>query len=295
MEIIKVTPQGFCKGVIAAIALINKALKNDNIKPPIYMLGGLVHNKHIINAYERKGVKIISSLDNIYEGTVIITAHGVSDKVIETIKARNLGLINATCFDVTKTHNIIKAKLSEGYDIIFYGKATHPETKGVLGISNQIHLIEKQDDIYKLNLNSQKIIFATQTTMSYLDVLEIKKLVQAKYPQVEAYEEVCTATKLRQTALIEQAKTADLCIVVGDPTSNNTNKLKEVCTRYTNTPCIMIENINNLKDFNFNGINKIVITSGASTPPAIVSEVISGIRNYDFESKLQDDDYLKFK
>lgn len=295
MEIIKVTPQGFCKGVIAAIALINKALKNDNIKPPIYMLGGLVHNKHIINAYERKGIKIIDSIDEIYEGTIIITAHGISDKIIDLIKKRQLGIINATCFDVTKTHNIIKEKLSEGYDIIFYGKSTHPETKGVMGISDKIHLIENNNDIIKLAINNDKIIFATQTTMSYLDVLDIKKRVEKDFPQIEAYEDVCTATKLRQTALIEQAKNADLCIVVGDPTSNNTNKLKEVCLRYTNTPCIMIENITDLKDYDFSRINRIVITSGASTPPAIVSEIIAGIENNDFETKLQDDDYLKFK
>lgn len=295
MEIVRISQQGFCKGVINAIAIINKALKNNNIIHPIYMLGGLVHNKHIINAYENKGIKIINSLDNINSGTIIITAHGVSDTIIDIIKSRNLNIINATCFDVTKTHNIIKDKIIDGYTIVFYGKRTHPETKGILGISENIQLIESHRDIDSLEINNDKIIFATQTTMSYLDVLEIKDLVAKKYSHIESLIDVCNATKVRQNALINEAKDADLCVVVGDPTSNNSNKLKEVCLKYTNTPCIMIESIIDLKDYDFSKCNKIVITSGASTPPAIVTEVINGIKNNDFISKLNDDDYLKFK
>ena len=295
MEIIKVNPQGFCKGVIRAIAIINKALKNNDIKKPIYMLGGLVHNKHIINAYEEKGIIVINSLDNITEGTVIITAHGVSDKVIQIIKERNLGLINATCFDVLRTHNIIKDKIQAGYDVIFYGKFDHPETKGILGISDKIKLIEKISDIKKLFIQNDKIIFSTQTTMSYLDVLEIIEEVKKYYPHIETYEDVCTATKERQTALIREAKSADLCIVVGDPISNNTNKLKEVCLKYTTTPCLMVETIADLKSYDFNGINKVVITAGASTPTAIVEEIIEGLKNNNFESRLTGDDYLRFK
>ena len=295
MEIVKVSFQGFCKGVIRAIAIINKALKNDNIRKPIYMLGGLVHNKHIINAYENKGIIIVDNINDIYEGTVIITAHGVSDSIIDLIKSRNLDILNTTCFDVIKTHNIIKEKINDGYDVLFYGKNTHPETKGVMGISKDIHLIETSKDIDLLNITNPKLFFATQTTMSYLDVIDMLKIIQNKYPHIDSYEEVCSATKVRQTALIEEAKNADLCIVVGDPKSNNTNKLKEVCLKHTSTPCVMVEIIKDLESYDFSNVFRIVVTAGASTPPVIVDEVINGIKNNDFNSYLQDDDYLKIR
>ncbi|HHU56109.1 MAG TPA: 4-hydroxy-3-methylbut-2-enyl diphosphate reductase [Acholeplasmataceae bacterium] len=293
MEIVKITPQGFCKGVIRAIAIINKALENPNIKRPIYMLGGLVHNKHIINAYKNKGIIIIDSIDNIHNGTIIITAHGISKKIIKEIKDRGLDIINATCFDVLKTHDLIQKKLDEGYDIILYGKSKHPETKGILGISDKINLIESINDIDNLNINNLKLAFATQTTMGYSDVLKIIEKLKLKYPHIETYEEVCTATKLRQNALIETVD-ADLYIIVGDPTSNNTNKLREICEKM-NRKTVMIENTLDLKNINFEGINKVAITAGASTPPAIVNEIIDAIKTKDFNTKLTDHDYLNYR
>lgn len=294
MEIVKISPQGFCKGVIRAIAIINKALKNDNIKRPIYMYGGLVHNKHIIDAYQEKGIIIVDSLENIYSGTIIITAHGVSDKILKLIRDRHLGLINATCFDVLKTHKIIKDKLNEGYTIIFYGKRTHPETKGVLGISDEIVLVEKSEDIEHLIINNPKIAFTTQTTMSYLDVRSIIDHLKLRFPHMETFEDVCSATRLRQTALLEQVDNADLCIIVGDPTSNNTNKLKEVCEKHTNVPCIMIEKVTDLANYDLTNIKKIAITSGASTPTAIVNEIIKGLQENNYQTTLTCDDYLAY-
>lgn len=293
MDIIKVTPQGFCKGVIRAIAIINKALENPNLKKPIYMLGGLVHNKHIINAYQNKGIIIINELGDIHEGTIIITAHGISKHVLEEIKKRNLDVINATCFDVLKTHHLITKKINEGYDIIYYGKYNHPETKGILGIDPNIHLIENISDIAKLNINNPKLAFTTQTTMGYLDVLEIIQKLKNKFPHLETYEDVCNATKLRQEALLN-TNDVDLYIIVGDPTSNNTNKLKEICEKKYRK-CVMIENVNDLKNIDFKNVNRVAITAGASTPPAIVNEIIHALESNDFTSNLKDEDYLNYR
>lgn len=294
MEITKINPQGFCQGVIKAIKKINKILDDPNITKPIYMYGSLVHNKHIIETYKSKGIIIVDSIDNIYQGTIIITAHGVSTSVFNLIKERNLGLIDTTCKYVNKTHELVKEKLSSGHVVVFYGKRTHPETKGVIGISDKIHLIESEEDILNLNIKSDKIVFTTQTTMSYIEVTKIIDALKIKYPCISTFEDVCTATKSRQLALIRQVKGADLCIVVGDPNSNNTNKLKEVCDTFTKVKCIMIENVNDLKKIDLNNYKQIAITAGASTPPRIVEEVISAIKTNDYTSKLTIDDYIKF-
>ena len=294
MEIIKVSPQGFCKGVIRAIAIINKALKNPQTKRLIYMLGGLVHNKHIINAYKDKGIIIIDNIDNINSGTVIITAHGISKKIIAALEAKKLDIINATCFDVLKTHNLIQKLIKEGNEIIYYGKNNHPETKGIMGIDERIHLIESVDDIDKLNIDSKKIAFTTQTTMGYTDVLKIIAKLKEKYLHIKTYEEVCTATKVRQQALLDAPLDIDLFIVVGDPTSNNTNKLRELGeTRYKR--CIMIENANDLNNIDLKNVKKVAITAGASTPPAIVNEIIEALKTKDFKTNLTNEDYLNYR
>lgn len=292
MEIRKITPQGFCNGVVRAMMLINKALDNPNTKRPIYMYGGLVHNKHIIEAYKNKGIIIVDDISSIIEGSVIITAHGVSKHIIQQIKEKGLGLINATCFDVLRTHKLVEDKLKEGYTVVFHGKATHPETKGVLGISPEIVLVEKLEDVSSLQISNPKVAFMTQTTMSYFDVIKIGDALTEKYPHTIRFEDICNATKLRQEALIAQVEDVDLCIVVGDPKSNNTNKLRDVCINHTSTPCMMVESIVDLKDFDFSPYSIIGITAGASTPNAIVDEIIEGIQCNDFTSKLDDKDYL---
>lgn len=294
MEIQKITPQGFCLGVIKAIQTINKVLEDESVVKPIYMYGSLVHNKHIIETFKSRGIIVVDDIANIYSGTIIITAHGVSRKTVDLIKSRNLGLIDTTCKYVSKTHDLIKEKISLGYEVIFYGKKTHPETKGVMGISDKIHLVESLDDVALLNINSHNIVFTTQTTMSYFDVVNIIDKLKIKYPQISTFEDVCSATKSRQLALISQVKNSDLCIVVGDKSSNNTNKLKEVCETFTNVKCIMIENVTDLIDIDLSTYKKISITSGASTPPKIVDEVINGIKSNNYTSNLQLSDYIKF-
>lgn len=295
MEIFKVTPQGFCKGVIRAMTILEHAIEDDNLPKPIYILGQLVHNKHIAEAYAKKGIIHISSLKGITQGTVVITAHGAADEVFKTIRYKELHLIDATCPDVRKTHDLISFHIENGYDVIFYGKKEHPETQGILGISDEIHLIENINEVESLHIHNPNIIFSTQTTMSYYDVLEILQKLKHRFPFLTSFEEVCTATKLRQQGLIQAAKSSDLCIVVGDPKSNNTNKLKEICERFTQTPVIMVENIEGLKAVDFSNFHRIAVTSGASTPTKIVDELIDGIKNNDFTSHLSTADYLKTK
>ena len=296
MKVTKLTPRGFCKGVVNAIHIINKALEDENLKRPFYMLGNIVHNKNIVNAFKEKGVIILDGpsrvkmLENITSGTVIFTAHGVSDKVRKISEAKGLDIIDATCKDVRRTHDLIKDFIDLGYTVLFYGKQNHPETEGVLGISPKIILIEDYFDLDSLpNINNQMII-TNQTTMSYLNLITVYEKLLTKYPQLELMDEICSATRRRQEAVIN-AKNFDLIIVVGDKLSNNTKMLANLAKEKTNA--IQVETLNDLKEYNLKDYKNIAITAGASTPMIILDEIVDAIEeNNTFISKLTVKDFL---
>lgn len=296
MKVTKLTPRGFCKGVVNAIHIINKALEDENLKRPFYMLGNIVHNKNIVNAFKEKGVIILDGpsrvkmLENITSGTVIFTAHGVSDKVRKISEAKGLDIIDATCKDVRRTHDLIKDFIDLGYTVLFYGKQNHPETEGVLGISPKIILIEDYFDLDSLpNINNQMII-TNQTTMSYLNLITVYEKLLTKYPQLELMDEICSATRRRQEAVIN-AKNFDLIIVVGDKLSNNTKMLANLAKEKTNA--IQVETLNDLKEYNLKDYKNIAITAGASTPMIILDEIVDAIEeNNTFISKLTIKDFL---
>ncbi len=296
MKVTKLTPRGFCKGVVNAIHIINKALEDENLKRPFYMLGNIVHNKNIVNAFKEKGVIILDGpsrvkmLEDITSGTVIFTAHGVSDKVRKISEAKGLDIIDATCKDVRRTHDLIKDFIDLGYTVLFYGKQNHPETEGVLGISPKIILIEDYFDLDSLpNINNQMII-TNQTTMSYLNLITVYEKLLTKYPQLELIDEICSATRRRQEAVIN-AKNFDLIIVVGDKLSNNTKMLANLAKEKTNA--IQVETLNDLKEYNLKDYKNIAITAGASTPMIILDEIVDAIEeNNTFISKLTIKDFL---
>lgn len=298
MEITKLTPRGFCKGVVNAIHIINKTLENNTYKKPIYMLGNIVHNKNVVEAFKSKGIIILDGesrvemLKKINEGTVIFTAHGVSDEVRNIATMKGLDIIDATCKDVKKTHDVIKEKLLEGYLLLFYGKENHPETEGIIGISDEIILITDKTDLSTLPKYSGKIIITNQTTMSFLDVIKIYNKLKEIYPQLELVDEICNATRRRQEAVIN-AEGYDLIIVVGDKLSNNTKMLKELASN--KTKAIQVETLNDLKNIDLSNFNKIAITAGASTPKSILEEIVFNLEHNtnNYISRLNLDDYLK--
>jgi 4-hydroxy-3-methylbut-2-enyl diphosphate reductase len=303
MNIIKITPQGFCKGVINSIRMVNELLENPNTKKPIYMLGSLVHNRHITKAFEEKGIIVLNHksrlelLDEIDSGTVIFTAHGVSDLVRTKAQEKGLDIVDATCRDVSKSQLMIKNKIKEGYRILFYGQKNHPEAESALSISSHIFLVDDQTKLDELPDYQGKIILTTQTTMPYTNVLKIYQFLLEKHPQLELLEEICNATLKRQSAVIDQAGKLDLLIVVGDPLSNNTKMLKEVGEKQAHLKTIMIGSVEDLKGFDFSPYKNIGITAGASTPDAIVEEIIHKLSSQekDFTTSLTSDDYLQKK
>ncbi|WP_079530297.1 4-hydroxy-3-methylbut-2-enyl diphosphate reductase [Halobacillus hunanensis] len=288
MEVIKIAPRGYCYGVVDAMVIAQNAAKDPNLPRPIYILGMIVHNSHVTNAFENEGIITVDGkdrlglLEDINEGTVIFTAHGVSPEVKERAKAKGLTTLDATCPDVTNTHNLIRDRVAEGYEIVYVGKKGHPEPEGAMGVApGKVHLVQTEDDVEDLHLDHDKLLITNQTTMSQWDVYDVMEKVREKYPHVEKHQEICMATQVRQEAVSEQAKDADLTLVVGDPISNNSNRLAQVSQEVAGTPAYRIADISDLKLEWLEGVQKVAVTAGASTPTPITKEVIKFIEQYD--------------
>lgn len=285
MEIKRIVPSGYCKGVVNAINIVKKT-KQEYPNENIYILGMIVHNSYVSKQMEDLGVITLEDpnlskeelLDTIDKGVVIFTAHGISDKIKQKALDKGLICVDASCVDVLKNKDLIKSYLDKGYDVVYFGKKNHPEAEAILSLSNNIHLVSNISDIDNLNISNDNLFITNQTTMSYLEVEDMLKLIKDKYPTCIIQKEICNATSSRQLA-ITNIKDGDVLYVVGDVKSNNTNKLKEIGSKYFKKVFL----ISNYKEINKKDLvneNKIYVTAGASTPPILIDEVI------DYLSKL---------
>ncbi|SFE17266.1 4-hydroxy-3-methylbut-2-enyl diphosphate reductase [Paenibacillus catalpae] len=288
MEIVKISPRGYCYGVVDAMVLALQTAKNLDLPRPIYILGMIVHNAHVTEAFETEGVITLDGenrleiLEQIEKGTVIFTAHGVSPEVRNRAREKGLTIVDATCPDVTKTHDLIREKVAEDYHIIYIGKKGHPEPEGAIGVApDRVHLIERAEDIEKLSVPEGRIIITNQTTMSQWDIRIIMSKLLEAYPKAEIHNEICLATQVRQEAVAEQAGAAQLCIVVGDPRSNNSNRLAQVSEEIAGVTAYRVADVSEIKQEWLKGIDRVAVTSGASTPTPITKEVIAYLEQYD--------------
>ena len=284
-NIIVLKNQGFCFGVKSAIELLEKNI--ESLPKPIYLLGNIVHNKFVKEHFLNLGVIVLENgsrldmLDTIEKGSVVITAHGVSSVVYKKIKDKGLVFLDTTCPFVKKSSDLILEYIDNNYDVIYIGKKNHPETEGILSESNKIHLVENINDLYKLDIKNSLIALSNQTTMSIYDIEEIILKAKELYPNIEVLKTICNATKNRQKelsdALINLNGEKTLVIVIGDPTSNNTKMLEKRANGFKNALTIKIEDESMLDVNIVNEFKNIIITSGASTPIAIVNIVIDKI------------------
>jgi len=288
MQIIKISPRGYCYGVVDAMVIARNAALDKTLPRPIYILGMIVHNKHVTDAFEEEGIITLDGknrkdiLDKVDSGTVIFTAHGISPEVRALAKKKGLVTIDATCPDVTRTHDLIEEKTKLGYQVIYIGKKGHPEPEGAVGVApGMVHLVETPRDVEALKIDSDKLIVTNQTTMSQWDVSDTMKKVKEKYPHVEVYNEICHATQIRQEAVAEQATAADVTIVVGDPKSNNSNRLAQVSEEIAGTRAYRIADITELEIDWIKDAKNVAVTSGASTPTPITKEVITFLEQFD--------------
>ena len=288
MNVIKIAPRGYCYGVVDAMVIARNAALDKTLPRPIYILGMIVHNKHITDAFEEEGIVTLDGqnrkeiLEKVDSGTVIFTAHGVSPEVREIAKQKGLVTIDATCPDVTKTHDLIRQKEKEGYTIIYIGKRNHPEPEGAIGVAPDIvHLVANEKDVDNLTLDAKKILVTNQTTMSQWDVAHIMEKIEEKYPHAEFEKEICLATQIRQEAVAEQAGDADVLIVVGDPRSNNSNRLAQVSEEIAHTKAYRIADLSEIDLDWIKHAKTVAVTAGASTPTPITKEVITFLEKFD--------------
>lgn len=285
LEIIKLTPRGYCYGVVDAINLVKRVAKDPATPRPVYVLGQIVHNRHVIDEMTELGVITLDGedrlalLDQVETGTVIFTAHGVSPAVKIKAKAKGLNVLDATCPDVTKTHDLIRELVAQEYRIIYIGKKGHPEPEGAVGVApERVHLVERPSDLDALTFGpEQRLAVTNQTTLSQWDTLDLMEAVKQRWPWVEVYNEICMATQLRQEAVAKTAPEADLVVVVGDVRSNNSNRLVQVAREKAGKEAYLVDSEADLDPKWFEGKKKVAITSGASTPTQVTRRVVQRI------------------
>jgi 4-hydroxy-3-methylbut-2-enyl diphosphate reductase len=280
VEVYKITPRGYCHGVVEAI----RAAKQTAAARPgqkITMLGYLVHNRHVTDELQRSGIELVDrdnrleGLDAIDSGTVIFTAHGVSPAVKQKAAERGLDLVDATCSDVVVTHELVRDLAERGYDIVYIGRRGHPEPEGVIGEApGRVHLVQDPEDVDRLQIDNPKVAVTCQTTLSIWDTAAMIKRVRERYPQVEAYNEICRATQDRQEAAVEAAGQCDVVIVVGSERSSNSKRLVQVVQELAHKPAYLVDTVADIKPEWFKGCTRVGVTSGASTPTQITREVI---------------------
>lgn len=276
--------------MVDALTMARKAAKDPTLPRPIHIIGQIIHNRHAIDELASMGMITLDGsnravmLEEITEGTVIFTAHGVSPDVKCRAKERGLTCIDATCPDVTKTHELVVDLASRGYYILYIGKKGHPEPEGVIGeILGHVSLIETEADVDALQLTpeqEQKLAVSTQTTLSQWDTQRVIRAIKHRYLHAEIHIDICAATQTRQEAVAEQARSADLTIVVGDARSNNTNRLVQVSEELANVPARRIADLSQLDTQWLKGKKRIAVTAGASTPSQLTREVIRYLEQY---------------
>ncbi|MBR5342178.1 MAG: 4-hydroxy-3-methylbut-2-enyl diphosphate reductase [Erysipelotrichaceae bacterium] len=286
MEIKKVVPSGYCKGVVNAIKLA-KDTKANNPEENVYVLGMLVHNSFVSEELSSLGIITLDDskkskselLDEINDGIVIFTAHGISESIKQKAIDKGLRYVDASCVDVLKTQNVIKEYLNDGYDVIYFGKKNHPEAEAVISISDKIHLVTNEDDLRKLDITNHKVFLTNQTTMSYLELKDLIELSKKLYPDIIIEKEICNATSSRQEA-IANLTDCDLLYVVGDIKSNNTNKLVDIGIKKGIKKVLLIQNFKDINTDDLKDVHKVYVTAGASTPPKLIDEVISFLKEH---------------
>jgi 4-hydroxy-3-methylbut-2-enyl diphosphate reductase len=279
-EIILAEPRGFCAGVDRAIEIVERALAK--FGAPIYVRHEIVHNTHVVQTLKERGAVFIEELSEVPPGaTLVFSAHGVSRAVQEEAEQRGFRIFDATCPLVTKVHVEVAKLHREGYEFIMIGHKGHPEVEGTMGqLDEGIYLVEDVDDVSRVQpRQTERLAVVTQTTLSVDDAAQIAAAVKARFPQVREpkHQDICYATQNRQDAVKLISGQVDIVIVVGSPTSSNSNRLAELSNRL-GTVAYMVDGPDDVQSHWFDGKMRVGLTAGASAPEVLVQAVIERLR-----------------
>ncbi len=278
-EVLLAEPRGFCAGVDRAIEIVERALIKHGA--PIYVRHEIVHNTYVVADLRVKGAIFIEDLDDVPPGaTLVFSAHGVSQAVRTEAARRGFQVFDATCPLVTKVHVEVAKLAKEGYEFIMIGHKGHPEVEGTMGqLTEGIYLVEDAEDVAHVRPRGDRLAVVTQTTLSVDDAAAILAEVKRCFPHVREpkQQDICYATQNRQDAVKVMAPQVDVVIVVGSPTSSNSNRLRELAQRL-GTAAYMVEGAEGLDPNWFEGRGRVGLTAGASAPDILVQQVIARLR-----------------
>ena len=280
-EVVLAEPRGFCAGVDRAIEIVERALQK--FGAPIYVRHEIVHNTHVVDDLKKKGAVFIEDLADVPPGaTLVFSAHGVSQAVRQEAAQRGFSVFDATCPLVTKVHVEVAKLAKQGFEFIMIGHKGHPEVEGTMGqLERGIHLVEDVADVATVDVPSgQPLAVVTQTTLSVDDAAEILAAVKARFPHVREpkQQDICYATQNRQDAVKLLAPAVDVLVVVGSPSSSNSNRLRELAERL-GADAYMVDSAADLRAAWFEGKSRVGLTAGASAPEVLVQAVVQRLRS----------------
>jgi 4-hydroxy-3-methylbut-2-en-1-yl diphosphate reductase len=281
-EIILAEPRGFCAGVDRAIEIVERAL--EKFGAPIYVRHEIVHNTYVVNDLKARGTIFIEDLGDVPPGaTLVFSAHGVSKAVQAEAQQRGFSVFDATCPLVTKVHVEVAKLHKEGFEFVMIGHKGHPEVEGTMGqLEEGIHLVEDVADVARIEpRQTEKLALVTQTTLSVDDAAEISKAVAARFPSIRMpkMQDICYATQNRQDAVKLLSPQVDVMIVVGSPTSSNSNRLAELAQKL-GVASYMVDSAEEVKAEWLEGRQTVGLTAGASAPDVLVQAVIAQIKKF---------------
>jgi len=281
MRILLANPRGFCAGVNMAIDTVDQAL--DVVGSPLYVYHEIVHNRHVVDDFRKRGVVFVDSIDEVpAHQTIIFSAHGVSPEVRQRAKDRQCTLIDATCPLVTKVHMEAIRYAKQGFNILLIGHAGHDEVEGTVGEAPEsITIVESPDDVEKLPFGpGDPLAYLTQTTLSMDDANVIIEAIRQRYPHVKnpPSEDICYATTNRQQAVRAHAAEADLVLGVGSQNSSNSVRLTEI-SETSGTAARLVDDVSEIDDSWFNRVDTVLVTAGASAPEHLVQEIVTRLVN----------------
>ncbi|QGK68808.1 4-hydroxy-3-methylbut-2-enyl diphosphate reductase [Allosaccharopolyspora coralli] len=270
-------PRGYCAGVDRAVVTVEKAL--ETYGPPVYVRKEIVHNKHVVETLQDRGVIFVEETDEVPEGALVVfSAHGVSPAVHEEASNRNLRTIDATCPLVTKVHKEVNRFAREDYDILLIGHEGHEEVEGTSGEApDRVQLVDKAEDVDKVDVRDpSKVVWLSQTTLSVDETMERVDQLQERFPDLQAppSDDICYATSNRQVAVKAMAAECDLVLVVGSQNSSNSKRLVEVALQAGATDAHLIDYADQVDDSWLDGVATVGVTSGASVPDVLVLQVL---------------------